>query len=260
MASRRRIIALGIAIPLVIVLTLLSATALLYYRQLTNSRAAMTPMNTREVYDGVYVCRAAWYNNFWLFRTDCGLVAFDTGLYPEKTRKEMARLGLDPKDVKAVFLTHSDQEHAGGVGNFPNAKVYLGRKEVQMIDGSTGRAPWPLSIIYYNELKVPYTTLEDGEEVDACGLKVKAVRCPGHTPGLMVYVVGDKLITGDSMGLVKGRVATFNEYLFVNLDNKMMEASIARILAKLPGIRSILTMHYGYTDDADAAFAAWRNR
>ncbi|MBN1534505.1 MAG: MBL fold metallo-hydrolase [Spirochaetes bacterium] len=259
MASRRRKIALGVGIPLVVLLTVLSALGLLYYRQLTRSRAAMTPMETQKVMDGVYVCRAAWYNNFWLFKTDCGLVAFDTGLFPEKTRSEMAKLGFRPEDVKAVFLTHTDQEHAGGVVNFPNAKVYIGKDEVQMIDGTTGRVPWPLSIVYYNELKVPYTTLEDGETVDVCGLKVKTVFCPGHTPGIVVYVVGDKLLTGDTMGLVKGRAVAFNEYLWVNMSNEQLNRSIRDILAKIPGIKYILSMHYGMTDDADRAFEEWRN-
>jgi hydroxyacylglutathione hydrolase len=256
MTIRRKIV-VGVA---VVLFTMLSALGLLYYRQLTNSRKNFTPMETQKVFKDVYVCRAAWYNNFWLFKTECGLVAFDSGLFPETTKNEMAKLNFDPKDVKAVFLTHTDQEHAGGVANFPNAKVYIGKDEVQMIDGTTKRAPWPLSIIYYNELKVPYTTLEDGEVVDVCGLKVKAVKCPGHSPGILVYVVGDKLLTGDTMGLVDGRVVAFNEYLWVNLDNELLNKSIANILAKLPGIKYILTMHYGYTDDAQKAFADWRNR
>jgi glyoxylase-like metal-dependent hydrolase (beta-lactamase superfamily II) len=260
MASRRKKILLGIGIPLFVVLTVLSAVSLLYYRQLTKTRELMRPFETQRLEENVYVCRAAWYNNFFLFKTDCGLVAFDTGLFPEVTRREMAKLGFKPEDVKAVFLTHSDQEHAGGAVNFPNAKVYIGKDEVQMIDGTTGRVPWPLSIIYYNELKVPYTTMDDGEVVNVCGLKVKAVKCPGHTTGIVVYVVGDKLLTGDTMGLVDGRVVGFNEYLFVNMDNDQMNQSIRDILAKLPGIKQILTMHFGKTNDVDKAFESWRSR
>jgi hydroxyacylglutathione hydrolase len=258
MASRGRKILMGIGIPLFVLLTVLSVIGLIYYRQLTQTRKLMRPLNTQRIEENVYVCRAAWYNNFWLFKTKCGLVAFDTGLFPERTRSEMAKLGFRPEDVKAVFLTHSDQEHAGGVANFPNAKVYIGKDEVQMIDGTTGRVPWPLSIVYYNELKVPYVTLEDGQVVDECGLKVQAVQCPGHTPGILVYVVDGKLLTGDTMGLVNGRTVGFNEYLFVNMDNDQMNRSIRDILAKLPGIRQILTMHFGMTNDVDKAFEQWR--
>ncbi|MBN1534493.1 MAG: MBL fold metallo-hydrolase [Spirochaetes bacterium] len=260
MASRRRTILMAIGIPLFVLLTVLSVIGLIYYRQLTQTRKLMRPMVTQQLEKNLYVCRAAWFNNFFLFKTDCGLVAFDTGLYPEVTRRELAKLGFRPEDVKAVFLTHSDQEHAGGAINFPNAKIYIGKDEVQMIDGTTGRVPWPLSIVYYNELKVPYETLEDGQVVDVCGLKVKTVFCPGHTPGTVVYIVGDKLIAGDSMGLKDGRIVGFNEYLFVNMDVERMNRSIRDILAKLPGITQILTMHFGMTSDVDKAFENWRRK
>lgn len=127
-----------------------------------------------------------------------------------------------------------------------------------MVGGSRYRA----TILYpKNRITVPLekiVTLADGQEVEVCGLKVKAVKCPGHTPGILVYVVGDKLLTGDTMGLVNGRAVAFNEYLWFNPDNAELRSSIANILAKLPGIKYILTMHCGYTDDADKAFADWR--
>lgn len=256
MLTKTHKIMLAIGIP-VLILAILSVTGLTYYRQLTNSRAGMTPMKTQQVFDDTYVFRAAWYNNFWIIKTECGLVAFDSGLYPEKTVSEMKKLGFKPSQVIAAFLTHSDEEHAGGVGNFKNAKVYLAEEEVQMLDGTTSRVPWPLSNIYYNKIDVPYTTMEDGEEVEVCGLNVRGVLVPGHTPGSMVYTVGDKMFTGDTMGLIDGKVVAFNKYLFVNMDNDQLTRSIP-IMARLKGIKHVLTMHYGMSDDFEYVFAGWK--
>ncbi len=46
-------------------------------------------------------------------------------------------IDINPENIKHVFLTHADVDHAGGVdaeGNniFPNASVYLGKEEEQI--------------------------------------------------------------------------------------------------------------------------------
>jgi len=33
--------------------------------------------------------------------------------------------GLDPRDVRDIVLTHGDLDHAGGIGDFPGARVHL---------------------------------------------------------------------------------------------------------------------------------------
>ena len=38
---------------------------------------------------------------------------------------QIRAMGLDPADVRHVFLTHLDLDHAGGLGDFPNAQVHV---------------------------------------------------------------------------------------------------------------------------------------
>lgn len=44
---------------------------------------------------------------------------------------QVAELGLDPKDVRTILLTHADVDHIGGLTDFPWAEVYLHAQELQ---------------------------------------------------------------------------------------------------------------------------------
>lgn len=54
-------------------------------------------------------------------------------LDPAETALEQVKaLGYSPNDVRHVLLTHLDRDHAGGVSDFPNAKVHVHRAEYDM--------------------------------------------------------------------------------------------------------------------------------
>jgi glyoxylase-like metal-dependent hydrolase (beta-lactamase superfamily II) len=42
---------------------------------------------------------------------------------------QITALGLDPEDVRHIVITHLDLDHAGGLPDFPNAKVHLHARE-----------------------------------------------------------------------------------------------------------------------------------
>ncbi|WP_019634536.1 MBL fold metallo-hydrolase [Actinomadura atramentaria] len=89
-----------------------------------------------------------------LVETDDGLVLVDTGfgladtarperlsrrfrlyarpvLDPDETAvRQVARLGYSADDVRHIVLTHLDVDHAGGLGDFPNAKVHVSAAEL----------------------------------------------------------------------------------------------------------------------------------
>jgi glyoxylase-like metal-dependent hydrolase (beta-lactamase superfamily II) len=100
-----------------------------------------------------------------LAETDDGLALVDTGiglddiaspmrlgrkwvrqckprLDPAETAVEQVKaLGFSPDDVRHVLLTHLDRDHAGGVPDFPRAKVHVHRTEYDM--AITGRIAPP---------------------------------------------------------------------------------------------------------------------
>jgi glyoxylase-like metal-dependent hydrolase (beta-lactamase superfamily II) len=51
-------------------------------------------------------------------------------LDPSETAvRQVERLGLRPEDVRHIVITHLDPDHAGGIADFPEARVHLLRPE-----------------------------------------------------------------------------------------------------------------------------------
>lgn len=48
-------------------------------------------------------------------------VLFDAGLTPDGMRHNMERLGIDPKDIDVVILSHGHMDHTAGLGGFVDA-------------------------------------------------------------------------------------------------------------------------------------------
>ena len=143
---------------------------------------------------------------FWIVRSADQTIVIDTGFSPEAAiaRKRqpvvapadaLARLGIDPKEVKLLVLTHAHYDHAGNLGLYPNANIVMSRKEFEFWGTDMGKRPQyghhidPLDIeriqALHREgritlLDAPQNTLIPGIELYELG---------GHTPGQMAVVV-----------------------------------------------------------------------
>lgn len=207
---------------------------------------------TQEVADGIYAIKDGVYTNMYLVKTADGFIAVDAAQNAENIRSEMNQLKILPEKVTTVFLTHTDMDHIGALKLFSNAKVYISTAEEQMINGKTVR----MAGFMKNRLPVPYETLEDQQVITVSGVSVQGISTPGHTPGSMSYLIeGKYLFTGDTLSLINGQAALFNE--FFNMDSTLEGESI-RKLASLTEVRYLLTGHHGYSDDFEKAMAAWK--
>lgn len=209
----------------------------------------LSPLETREIVSGVHAVRDSYVNLF-LFKTNDGYIAIDAGNNKRQVQQELTRLGIDPKKVSAVFLTHSDVDHIGACSLFQNAVIYLSKAEEQMVNGQTHRF-----LFMKNKLDLPHALLENNQILNISGVRIKAFLTPGHTPGSMSFLINDTyLFAGDSMGLKNGKVTGFNDVF--NMDSQLQRRSITQ-LADLPGVKYVFTAHYGFVDSYETAFENW---
>jgi len=242
-----------VPIAIKLLLAVLAVAVLLgggLFAKMQYEQSIMTPLATGEVIPGIYAVNNGFVNCYLAGQGDEYLM-IDAGNDIRQTKAALEQLDISPDAVKAVFLTHSDSDHAAALSLFPDAQVYLPALETQMIDGTTKRSP-----MGYNQLDREYIPLEDGAVITSAGFHVRCISTPGHTPGSMSFFVdGRYLFVGDTMSLHNGKADLFNG--FYNMDSAAQEESI-RNLATTTQPEYIFTGHYGHTDDVDAAYEAWR--
>ena len=121
--------------------------------------------------------------------------------------EKMSWLGIDPKSIHHILITHQDTDHVGAVeadspGLFRNANLYIGEIENRYLIGETRRK------VIYHLYKLPQVTINN-EKVAAArrmrsststAIRIECFLVPGHTWGHMVYLVDGKyLFTGDTI-------------------------------------------------------------
>ena len=193
-----------------------------------------------------------------LYKADDFLICFDTGFNEDSIKKEFDRLGFDPKNVRYIFLTHSDRDHTGGLNLFKNAKLYLSADEEQMVNKTTQRF---FGFGYYSApLKRAYKLLKDGDTIQAGDAKILALSTPGHTPGSMSYLINDSiLVVGDALTLKRGKVRPISRLQLrslLSMDPTAQTESIKK-LATLANISVMVTGHSGFTTDFKYAVDKW---
>lgn len=105
------------------------------------------------------------------------------------------------KNPAAILLTHGHFDHIGAVEELRkkyNLKVYAARAEKDVLE-----SPYKnLSSEYGLDYKINADVyLEDGEEFEVAGLKIKAILTPGHTIGGMCFYIEEEsvMFTGDTL-------------------------------------------------------------
>ena len=248
MKNTGKIILWGIGI-VITVLVLVSVGFLLKFKSETKN---MNPVETGKTVDNIFSIKDSFVNMF-LIRDSAHYIAIDAGNSMDNITAEFKKLDINPGQVIAVFLTHTDKDHVAAIKLFKNARVYISRQEEQMINGERSKF-----LFFGNHLDVKnHLFIEDGETLMLGNTRIKGILTPGHTSGSMCYLANNKyLFTGDLLSLKEGKVAEFNK--FFNMDSKEAKESIRKI-TNLPGVQYIFTAHYGYTADYQFAVKSWRN-
>ncbi|MCL2060484.1 MAG: MBL fold metallo-hydrolase [Oscillospiraceae bacterium] len=220
----------------------------------------LQPINTSMIIENLYAIKTGTVN-FYVYKRDGTVIALDTGFCIRIIKRELNLMEIYPDIVSAVFLSHTDFDHSGGISVFTNASIYLSQDEEQLIkrtgaDTMAHSRARKYGFVYNKKIKRPYHLLKNNEEVSIGAIKVRAIETPGHTPGSMSYLIDEAILfVGDAFRVINGMVQPLGE--FYNMDQEEHLRSI-RKLAKLQGVKLVLTGHRGYLDNFDTAAAQWR--
>lgn len=167
------------------------------------------PLNTGWIDENV-ACVREWVANIFFYHKGDTTIMVDAGYNYDRLAEKMSWLGIDPKSIHHILITHQDTDHVGAVeadspGLFRNANLYIGEIENRYLIGETRRK------VIYHLYKLPQVTiynekqlLHDGEVFDIDGVRIECFLVPGHTWGHMVYLIDDKyLFTATRCGLAR---------------------------------------------------------
>ena len=154
-------------------------------------------------FPGKSVCHGSLgFSTIVLIRHHDRIALVDVGSFGQRKLliEHLDRRGLKPADITDVLLTHSHYDHSINWVLFPNARLVIGRTE---LDWSL-TVPWGETVVpelYVRELDQTDRTVrvDDGDEIFP---GITAHLAPGHTPGCMFFVLDggarDIVFTGDA--------------------------------------------------------------
>lgn len=179
--------------------------------------ASMCPYNAKLLSDnGGWTEKAHLVAHVLAIESNDGIVLVDTGLgtadvanpnrigpffkymvRPENRVEETAierlrALGFEPADVRHIVVTHLDADHAGGLGDFPAAKVHVFRTEMEaaLDPGLREKLRYIHAQWAHGPKWVPYETggdqwfgFDSVRAIEGLDVEIAIVPLPGHTRG-----------------------------------------------------------------------------
>lgn len=151
-------------------------------------------------------------------------VLFDAPDEPEKILRFINDNGLK---LCYVMLTHAHFDHIMALDTIldkTGAKLLLHEAEEKYLNNPALNlsAMIPVDIPEFKE----YQTVSDGEKLFVDDIEIKVIHTPGHTEGSVCYLMGETLVSGDtlfqrSIGRADFPLGNFNDEIS-SITNKLM--------------------------------------
>jgi glyoxylase-like metal-dependent hydrolase (beta-lactamase superfamily II) len=214
----------------------------------------------RNVPANLHSIRGIMGNCFLLADGDASAM-IDTGMVGEPflIRRLVRKLGLEPRFIKSILLTHGHIDHAGNLAwlkEWTSATVYAHREEQAHVNGTypyAGISKWcgrleaagRWAFRYRNAIIDEF--IEDGMELPVWG-GLRVLHLPGHTGGHCGYysATHDLLFSGDMMASYFFKV--HKPPAILNSVPECFPVSVEKIRRLNP--RWIVPCHFDYLDGA----------
>jgi metallo-beta-lactamase class B len=171
-----------------------------------------------KVFDNLYFVGSKIHNS-WALTSSQGIILIDT-LFTYNSEEEivggLTKLGLDPKSVKYVIISHAHGDHVGGAKLMQDrfhSRIVMGKADWDSIEASVHGYP--------NGKPKRDFIADDGQKITVGENTVTIVTTPGHTPGTLsaVFNVKDKgkpltvAYSGGTAFNFPSTVANFDTYI-----------------------------------------------
>ncbi len=103
-------------------------------------------------------------------------------------------------DIKIIVLTHGHSDHIAALYDIQDrtgAEVAIHAEDADFLHGRGSFST--MFGISYKTPEPPDRLLREGDVIDIGGLRFSVLHTPGHTPGSICLLTGDKVFTGDTL-------------------------------------------------------------
>jgi len=148
----------------------------------------------------------AYVGDTWLIKTDQGGILVDTGGTSgiPLTLEKIRAAGLDPREIKYLLLSHGHGDHANAAYLWRARGAELVAPASAAFTTAWVMGHWTgygLAVPCPIDHPLPLKKSGDQAEITLCGIRIKAIFAPGHSPDSVVYFMelnGHRVIfTGD---------------------------------------------------------------
>lgn len=159
-----------------------------------------------EIQNGAVMLATSSFSHVYLIRGAENML-IDTGMpgQGKKILNELDAMGVDPKSVKHILLTHHDIDHIGNaalLAEATGAQVWAPEGDIPYITREKPRDGRKRVINAIFRAKIPQhiQPLADGQQING----VTALAAPGHTPGHMIFYYEKIVFAGDLLRMQNG--------------------------------------------------------
>ncbi len=179
-----------------------------------------------EIQTGVFMLEASPHSHVFLIQGEENIL-IDTGMPGQgnKILQELAPLGIDPKSIRHILLTHHDVDHIGNAAQMEEAtgaQLWAPTQDIPYIARESQRPGVKRIINAIFKTKIPGSLqpIPPGWEING----VKAVASPGHTPGHTIFIYKKIAFAGDLLRIRGGVPSLSPKYM--NWDYEQAKRSI----------------------------------